>query len=222
MKHCLGLFMLTSLAIGVAQGAAISLVNTFTLGQTPPPGGPGPNAPLARTAFGGATTITALGVTFSFSSPSGTAFYGDTIGTSGNLIQPPFTDPLLDGPPDGTLTLTFLSPSTFLSFDVLLVPLGNSGGTVTMAGGPHTFSTTGGQGSGGLFSIGHFSFTPAAPFSQAVITFNPNTAGEFAIDNLSYDAPSTGSAVPEPATFTLLAAGILVAGALRIRRTSAR
>src|SRR5215471_8406795 len=173
MRRLLALFAAGWLAMGVAQAITIPMLNTFSPGQTPPAGGPGPAAPLAATPFGGATIVHALGVVFSFNSPTATAIYGDSIGTTVNGIDPPFTDPLLDGPSDGTLTLSFDSATTFISFDILLALMpGDSGGTITLDGISNSFSTVGGQGTGGFFSVGHVNLTPASPFSQAVITFD--------------------------------------------------
>ena len=77
-----------------------------------------------------------------------------------------------------------------------------------------SFTTTGGQGSGGLFSIGSFSSGTLSPFSQAVITFDdPGT--QFAIDNLSYDGIDP---TPEPASLTLLGAVLLLGALGRVRR----
>ena len=229
MKRLLALLAAGGLAIGAAQAITVSMVNTFDLGQAPPAGVPGPAAPLAATSFSGVSTIHALGVVFSFISPTGAAIYGDSIGTTSNLISPPFTDPLLDGPSDGTLTLTFDQPSSFISFDVLLALLpGDSGGQITLNGVPHSFSTTGGQGFMGFFSIGHVSLSPAFPLSQAVITFGPNDPSvQFAIDNLSYDVdppspPPVGTSVPEPAALTLFGAGFALIGAVRRRNRAVR
>ena len=62
MRRVLALFAAGGLAMGVAQGITIPMLNTFSPGQTPPVGGPGPAAPLAATTFGGTTTVHALGV----------------------------------------------------------------------------------------------------------------------------------------------------------------
>jgi hypothetical protein len=209
-----------TLTFGVAQASTLYL-NTFDLGQTAPAGGTGAAAPLSPTTFSGADTLDALGITFDYSEgPSATgAIYGDTISTGANGLSP-LSDPVLDGPADGTLTLNFDEPTDFVSFDVLFgIEPGDSGGLVTIGATPFGFTTTGGQGSGGFFSIGSFSSGTLSPFSQAVITFDdPGT--QFAIDNLSYDAIAPA---PEPASLMLLIAGTLLMGALvRVRRSPLR
>jgi hypothetical protein len=178
---------------------------------------------LVPTSFAGVTTVHALGVVFSFNSPTATAIYGDSIDTTVNRIDPPFTDPLLDGPSDGTLTLSFDSATTFISFDILLALMpGDSGGTITLDGISNSFTTVGGQGSGGFFSVGHVNLTPASPFSQAVITFNDPTV-QFAIDNLAYNVdPPDSTSAPEPAVSGLLGAGLLLMGVFRRRTTKRR
>jgi hypothetical protein len=208
-----GVFAAVTLSLGVAQASAV-YINTFDLGQVFV-GGPGPAAPAVDTPFGNAVTVDALGITFDFAEgPSALpAMYGDTTGTAGNGLAP-LSDPVLDGPSDGTLTLNFAFPTDFVSFDIVygIEPL-DSGGTVTIGATPMPFATTGNQGSGGFFSIGSFSSGTLAPFSQAVITFGTEPGStQFAIDNLSFDTP-------EPGSLTLLVAGTLLLGALlRVRR----
>jgi hypothetical protein len=224
MSKLLALCAAAGLAIGTAQGGTVTITNIFTSGQTPPPGGPGPTAPTWSDDTGvDADGVYALGVTFTFTeggNPSSAALYGETIGTA-SLDLSPLSDPVLAGPADGTLTLAFDFPTTFLSFDILfgIVP-GDSGGQVTIGGGtPTSFTTTGDQGMDGYFSIGSFSSGTVSPFTQAVITFDPTTSN-FAIDNLSYDAPDPA---PEPASLTLLGAGAVLLGKLvRVRRSTLR
>jgi hypothetical protein len=210
---------LAALIIFSATGQAAVIINDFTTGPV-------------GTFFGGATTVQALGVTFGFSSVSG-ATYGDTIGTASDVPGTNFSDPVLDGSDQGTLTLTFDTPTTFVSFDVLFAALnatvngGNAGGQVAIGATNCSFGTTGGQGSGGIFSIGSFNSTGcvAAPFTTATVTFSVNPASEltpgntmFAIDNLS-DTTSSSS-TPEPSSvFLVVAIGLAWAFRSTVRRS---
>jgi len=205
------IFVAASL-VSTAQAGTV-ILNTFDLGQAPPPGGSGPNAPAVPTSANG---VHALGVTFGFTesgNPSVNAIYGDSLGTAGDGLAP-LTDPVLDGPADGVLTLLFDTPATFLSFDIAYLVATAPGGLVTIGGNSQPIITTGNSGMLGLFSIGNFSWTPAAPFTAATIAFDP-TGGNFAIDNLSYDDPP--SSAPEPASVTFIGSG-LVLGALFARK----
>jgi hypothetical protein len=204
MSRFVTLLVAGTIAIGTAHSGVI--LNTF-------------DAPL--TTFGGATTVHALGVTFAYTG-SGSAIYGDSIGTNGLGLEPQFVDGVLDGAPTGTLTLTFDAPTTFLSFNIVFVPLqGSSGGQVLIGSTSTPFTTASGSSCGGFCSVGTFSVTPSSSFSTAVISFSANGAQQFAIDNLSYSTPdATGpGTVPEPASFTLIGLGtLLLAGSSRLYR----
>jgi len=212
MNNFAVLFAALTLTIGVAQSSTLYL-NTFDLGQTAPAGGTGLTAPVVVASIGGANTLDALGITFDFTEgPSAApAAYGETIGTASNGLNPLLiSDPVLGGPADGTLTLNFDHPTDFLSFDIVFaIEPGNSGGLITIGTSPFNYTTTGGQGTGGFFSVGSFSSGTLTPFSQAVITFDDPTA-TFGIDNLAYDAITS---TPEPASLGLLGA-TLALGAL--------
>jgi len=208
------LIAVAGFAICTAQAGTIT--NTFDLGQTPPPGEPGPTAPAS---IGPANGVHALGVVFTFTEnglPSTAATYGYDATTFG---LDPITGGTIFGPADGTLTLNLDFPSTFVSFDFALGPgTADSNAQVTVGGVPTDFGTTTG-GMGGLFSIGSAFLVLSGPSTPVVITFNNFISGaDFAIDNLSYDPPS-GGPVPEPASPTLLCAGaLLLLGMLRFRR----
>jgi hypothetical protein len=223
MSSFRALFLVAAVAIGTAQGAMVTMVNTFDPSQPPPAGGIGPSAPSGPMAFGNqvgaGVVIHALGVTFQFTDATlgNSAWYGDTIGTTANSLSPGFTDPVLSGMADGVLTLIFDSPSTFLSFNVLFVPVfSDSGGQVTIGGNSAAFTTIA-RGDG--FSIGNFLWTPSSPFTQAVITFDGTAAGaNFAMDSLQYDT-NAPSFAPEPSSITLFGGGtLLLLGALVLRR----
>src|SRR3954451_7498270 len=104
------------------------------------------------------------GVTFGFVSAQ--AFYNQTVGTVGNAVLS--VDPLLSGPTNGVLTLTFDSATSLLRFDILLLSistiddsnLGANGGpayTVLLSNG---MSFTGGTTPqiNGVYSEGIFTY----------------------------------------------------------------
>lgn len=224
MSYCaaksLARFLLCCALAATAQAGTIAVTNTFDLGQTPPPGGSGPNAPGVAMPVNG---VHALGVTFGFTEnglASTNATYGATVNTAGVDLAP-LSDPVLLGDSDlnGVLTLTFDAPSTSLVFDIAFLDPNGDGGTVTINGTANPFTTTAGSGMLGLFSIGSFSVTPSSSFTQATIAFNNGPSGtQFAIDNLSYDEPSAASGTPEPATVGLLGGGMLAFGLMARKR----
>jgi hypothetical protein len=206
----------TALAVvlgAVALAAPVQaniIINTFDFGQAPPTGGPGPDAPGLTTPANG---LHALGVTFSFSEggdPSSAALYGDSIGADADQLAP-LTDPLLDGPGDGVLSLIFDSPTTFLSFDIAFSTDTGTGGTVTIAGNAFPITTTGNSGLFGLFSMGSFELNSSSSFTQAAISFD-DAGSQFAIDNLSYDYSPANA--PEPESMILIGSGLLVLATL--------
>jgi hypothetical protein len=163
------------------------------------------------------------GVLIGFS--PGTAYYNQTIGTSGNAVFS--IDPMLSGPTTETLTFSFGQNMSGLSFDVLLesiFPLDDSafgwnGGpaySVLLSNGQHFDGATEPQ-PDGFYSEGQFSYEGAA-FNGAVVTFFSGTdAGgapviAFGVDNLTYQAP-------EPATLLFLGAGLVALGLQRRRRS---
>jgi hypothetical protein len=171
--------------------------------------------------------MTALGVTFHFSeggSPSGFATYGSAVG----MPVLPLTDPVLDGPTTGVLTLEFLSPVTALSFDFLLgmVDAELAEGVSVVLSGPDYIGSAPFTAPTGIpigepvpmLGIGSFSFV-GSPFLSAAITFS-SAAQMFAIDNLVYnqiDLQALPIHAPEPGTLALTGTAILLA-ALRVKR----
>jgi hypothetical protein len=168
------------------------------------------------------------GVQFGFS--PGVAIYNGVAGTNGTAEWS--LDPILLGPTTGTLTLGFDAPTPILRFDILLqsiFPIDDSG--IGLFGGPaftvllSTGTTlTGGTvpQTNGIYSEGRFQYS-GTPISGATITFfngidlggMPVTA--FGIDNLTFGAVAPQAGVPEPGTFWILGAGLVVAGLLKRR-----
>jgi len=211
--------------VSAASAGTITITNTFDLGQSIPVGAPGPAAPAILTNIGG-TGLTVMGVTFSFTEGgSGFAVYGDTIGTGG-LSLTYLSDPVLDGPGDGTLTLQFADPTTFLQFGAVVgsMSLEVQGVTIALTG-PNGFSATQylstAPGSGPL-SEGQYTYNDLNnPITQAVLTFTSDAGtNPFALDNLTYNVNDLGSPdpAPEPASLTLLGCGILLVGAVSLAR----
>ena len=167
----------------------------------------------------GGTGLTVMGVTFSFTEGSGGfAVYGDTIGTAG-LSLTNLSDPVLDGPGDGTLTLQFADPTTVLQFGAVVgsMSVELQGVTIVLTG-PNGFNATQylttAPGSGPL-SEGQYTYNDVNnPITQAVLTFTSDAGtNPFAIDNLTYDAQDLSDPVaPEPASVTLLACGVALIG----------
>lgn len=201
------LFALLAAGVGfVATSSAAQITLTFQLSELGLP-----NVPCDGTCPS-VNGLTVQGVTFGFTG-SANAVYGYTLGLPGQNMQ----DPVLDGPSDGTLTLTFASPTPLLQFDVALaVTLSESPGfTVQLTpGGATPVDTTPLL----ILSEGSFSYNnPGVPISQAVITFSQNDMNPaFALDNLTFD-PADAS-VPEPQSSVLLGLGMLLLGMLAYLR----
>lgn len=165
--------------------------------------------------------VSLLGVTFGFTvggSASSDALFG-------GFGPPPLMSfvecPCLEGNGAGTLTMSFDSPSSTLSFGLARSSIGtlNPGGVVEL------FDAA--SNSIGVFQIP--TLAPPAPFaeglfiyngpsfSRAVLTF-PQPSFRFALDNLRFNTAGQ-TAVPEPATLLLLGTGLAgVVGASRRHR----
>ena len=162
------------------------------------------------------------GVQFVFD--PGQGIFNQEVGTAGTAALA--VDPVLAGPTTGILTFLFDQPTEFLSFDILLLSispiddsdLGFNGGpayTVLLSDGSSLALATAPQPSG-LYSEGHFVYS-GSPIDSASISFFQGFDSygmpvmEFGLDNLSFGTP-------EPATFVLLGAGLLLMSRLKRRR----
>jgi MYXO-CTERM domain-containing protein len=203
------IFALIAAAVGVAATSSAGQVTlTFDLSELGLPNGPcGASCPSVN-------GLTVQGVTFGFTGSSN-AVYGYTFGLPSQNLQ----DPVLSGPADGALTLTFLTPTPTLQFDVALAVTSSEtpGFTVQLTpGGSMPVNTTPLV----LVSEGVFSYNnPSVPITQAVITFSQNDGNPaFALDNLTFDPPSGSSPAPEPQPGALLGSGLLLLGMVAFLR----
>jgi hypothetical protein len=191
---------------------------TFQLSEIGVPNGP------CGSACPSVNGLTVEGVTFGFTGsslpfPQNQAVYGFDLGVPGQNIQ----DPVLEGPSDGTLAVTFASPTSFLQFYVALaVGSSESPGFSVELSGPGFMTATDipvdtSVPPGFLLSEGRFS-SNGPLISKAVITFSQNDQNPaFALDNLTFNAAGVGA--PEPQPFALLGSGLLLVGILtRFRR----
>ena len=129
-----------------------------------------------------------LGVLFQFS--GGTAQYNGVIASAG--IAALVSDPALVGPTSGTLSLTFDSPTSLLSFDIALESTNPIIGAYTVSLPPNAPSS-GDTAPILMVSEGHFQYQ-GSPITNATITFS-NTAPQFAIDNLTVGNPEPGTSL---------------------------
>jgi MYXO-CTERM domain-containing protein len=203
------IFALIAAAVGVvATSSAGQVTLTFDLSELGLPNGP--CGALCPSANG----LTVQGVTFGFTG-SANALYGSSFGLPSQNLQ----DPVLSGPADGTLTLTFLTPTPTLQFDVALAVISSEtpGFSVQLTPGSSTPVNTLPL---ALVSEGVFSYdNPGVPITQAIVTFSQNDGNSaFALDNLAFDPPSESSPAPEPQPAALLGSGLLLLGMLTFLR----
>lgn len=150
--------------------------------------------------------VSESGVTFGFS--PGSAVYNGSIGAVPGFSTVNVSDPALNGPTSGTLTLDFAIPITILEFDIAMESVDPIPNAYTVTIGTNSFSgdTTPMM----MYSEGSFSYPGQAAFSSASITFS-NAAPEFALDNLTFGTPEPGTGLP-------IVGGLLaLAAAARIR-----
>jgi len=164
--------------------------------------------------------VSQAGVTLGFTGGTD-ATYGKALGTAGGT-SPLLSDPVLEGDSNGTLTLTFLTPTPFLQFAVAIGLLTPSSFTVELFGSPSpTSSTVVPTTTPVFFSEGQFTYDNTLPglegtlISQARITF-PANANRFGLDNLTFIAADVS--VPEPGTWWLMGTGLLSALILARKR----
>ena len=184
---------------------------------------------LTFAEFGAATPIDAnglytQGVLFEFT--PGPTTYNGVLGTSGNAVFS--IDPILMGPTDGTLTLTFDFATSLLRFDIILQSivaiddssLGPNGGpayTVLLSNGVSLSGSTAPQ-PDGFYSEGEFQYSGEAITGATITFFNGVDAGgaqvqQFGLDNLSFSAAGVDN--PEPGTTLLIAGGLIAVGTLK-------
>ena len=190
-----------ALAALVATSAARAATLTYDFSTAP-----GATAATGTSLGGQAVTpFTLNGATFS--SPSDPRSY--TVGLTG-LSTPLSTVPVLSSAGSvSALDIAFSAPQTAISFAFDLDTLFAAGDTITLTpnvGAPTTVAST--LVSGDFVPSGTLSYSGAGFTSVAITSADPLEIG-----NLT----TTGTAVPEPASFALLAVGLLSLASLRRR-----
>ena len=165
------------------------------------------------------------GVTFGFTVggvPSTDATYNAFNGGQLTFVQ----DPALEGDAAGVLTLDFTTPTPILNFGVALSTFEalSPGCSVELFDNHLASLGTTGVDTAPLiaFTEGRFTYS-GTPVRRAVITFNSNAAGRFAIDNLTFVA-AAGAAAPAVGPSALLGLALLLLGfgVTRLRSSPAR
>jgi len=153
------------------------------------------------------------GATYSSPIVAGNAF---NIDSGGGSFPTQFLDSLLLGRTSAPLTVTFATPTIAVGFDTSETFMGStfsilfnftSGSTLL------TPSVSGGS------SLSFFGFKSSAADIQSVVITGSTTDFGFALDDFSFTAPS--SSVPEPGTFSLLSAALLLGVGVRKLRSRA-
>jgi hypothetical protein len=161
------------------------------------------------------------GVTFGFTiggSPSTDALYSDVGPGAITFLQ----DRTLEGNAAGILTLDFAQPTDMLQFGVAL----NSFDPVTAAYSVQLFDASSAwlaTLSGNTYPLvvwseDLFSYS-GTPISRAVIGFNEQAAGRFALDNLTHDSVGGIDPVPAPGAILLSSIGVGLVSWLKRRRS---
>lgn len=193
-------FMLICVLAGLMSAGAADAAVTLTFDELP-----------TQQANG----LTYKGVTFGFTvggSPSADALYGG-IGP-GSIIH--LQDTTLEGDAAGVLSLDFVQPTNLLQFGIAL----NTFAVVTAAYTVELFDAslsslgtyTGNTHPLDVWSEDLFTYS-GAMMSRAIVSFNEQFEGRFAVDNLSINP------IPAPGSMLLGSLGVGVVSWLRRRRT---
>ena len=151
------------------------------------------------TVSGSSTPLTLDGATFS--SPSDPGAY--TVGPNGGLFSTLGSTVLSSAGVASALDISFAAPVTAIAFNFGLDDLGGVGDTLSFTpGGGAALIASAATPLGDLFPQGSVSYSGAS-FDTAVIT----SSVPLVIADLTTTAATTS--VPEPATFGLLATGLL-------------